>query len=55
MRRTPLVVTILVSAVVGTVLAVLAPAASASDSGSSPGNRGWVAPHGAADESDSDD
>jgi hypothetical protein len=43
MRRKRLVATALVSAVVGAVLALLAPSAIA---GSSPGNRGWNADHG---------
>ena len=54
MRRKRLAATALVSVVIGVVLALLAPSALAatdSDSGSSPGNRGWSAPHG----SDSDD
>ena len=45
MQRKRLVATALVSAVVGAVLALLAPSAAAgstADSGSSPGNRGWV-------------
>jgi hypothetical protein len=59
MRRTHLVATVLVSAVVGVVLAVLAPFAAAdsgSAEGSSPGNRGWSAPHDSrGDSGDSDD
>ena len=67
MRHKPLVATALVSAVVGTALAVLAPSAAAdstSGSDSSPGNRGWVADHGSdhgsdhggdSDRSDGDD
>jgi hypothetical protein len=54
MQRKRLVATALVSVVVGAVLALLAPAATAastSESGSSPGNRGWVAGH----DSDIDD
>jgi hypothetical protein len=43
MRRKRLVATALVSAVIGAVLALLAPAAVA---GSAPSNRGWVADHG---------
>jgi hypothetical protein len=46
MRSRRLAATALVSLVVGTVLAVLAPAAAAdtdSDTAASPGNRGWVA------------
>jgi hypothetical protein len=53
MRRKRLAATALVSLVIGAVLALLAPSAlatSTSESGSSPGNRGWVAGH----ESDSD-
>ncbi|WP_142063118.1 hypothetical protein [Pseudonocardia kunmingensis] len=49
MRRKPVVATVLVSAVVGTVLAVLAPSAAAdsgSESNSAPGNRGWSSSHG---------
>jgi uncharacterized membrane protein len=45
MRRKRLMATALVSLVIGTVLALLAPsafAASASESGAAPGNRGWV-------------
>jgi hypothetical protein len=46
MRRKRLMATALVSLVIGAVLALLAPssalAASASESGSAPGNRGWV-------------
>jgi hypothetical protein len=42
MRRKSLVAAALVSAVIGAVLALLAPSAVA---GSSPGNRGWVADH----------
>jgi hypothetical protein len=56
MRRKRLVATALVSAVVGTVLALLAPSAlagSTSDSGSSPSNRGWVADPGSDSGSDS--
>jgi uncharacterized protein involved in exopolysaccharide biosynthesis len=48
MRRKRLAATALVSVVIGAVLALLAPsalAASTSGSGSSPGNRGWSAPH----------
>jgi hypothetical protein len=48
MRRKRLAATALVSVVIGAVLALLAPsalAASAAGSGSSPGNRGWSAPH----------
>lgn len=55
MRRKPFVATVLVSAVVGTVLAVLAPSAAAdsdSDSNSSPGNRGWSSSHGSGDSGD---
>jgi hypothetical protein len=60
MRRKRLVATTLVSVVVGTVLALLAPSALAgtdSESGGSPGNRGWSTGHhsdGASD-GDSDD
>jgi uncharacterized protein involved in exopolysaccharide biosynthesis len=46
MRRKRLAATALVSLVIGVVLALLAPpalAASDSQSGSAPGNRGWVA------------
>lgn len=43
MRRTRLAATALVSLVIGAVLALLAPAAVAGESGSAPGNRGWVA------------
>jgi hypothetical protein len=56
MRRKRLVATALVSAVVGTVPALLAPSAvagSTPDFGSSPGNRGWVADHRADSGSDS--
>jgi hypothetical protein len=42
MQRKPLVVTALVSAVVGAVLAGLTPAALASQSVDAPLNRGWV-------------
>jgi len=42
MRRKHLVAAALVSAVIGAVLALLAPSAVA---GSAPGNRGWVADH----------
>jgi hypothetical protein len=45
MRRKRLMATALVSLVIGAVLALLAPsalAASGSESGSAPGNRGWV-------------
>lgn len=55
MRDKRLVATALVSAVVGAVLALLAPSAfagSTSDSGSSPSNRGWVADHGSDSSSD---
>jgi hypothetical protein len=48
MRRKRVAATALVSVVIGAVLALLAPsaiAASDSGSGSSPGNRGWNAPH----------
>jgi uncharacterized protein involved in exopolysaccharide biosynthesis len=54
MRRKRLAATALVSLVIGAVLTLLAPAAlaaSTDESGSSPGNRGWVVP----DESDSGD
>jgi hypothetical protein len=54
MRRKRLVATALISVVIGAVLALLAPSAlagSTSESGSSPGNRGWVAGHD-ADEGD---
>ena len=57
MRRKPLVATVLVTAVVGTVLAVLAPSAvadSGSESNSSPGNRGWSSSHGGGDSDDDD-
>lgn len=45
MQRKPLVATVMVGAVVGAVLAGLAPAAFASDAGSddAPVNRGWEA------------
>jgi hypothetical protein len=46
MRRRHVAATALVSLVIGAVLAMLAPsamAASDAESGSSPGNRGWVA------------
>ncbi|HYH30399.1 MAG TPA: hypothetical protein VD903_08440 [Pseudonocardia sp.] len=59
MRRKPLMATVLVSAVAGALLALLAPAAAAdsgSDSESSPGNRGWVTgSHTFGDDSDSGD
>jgi uncharacterized protein involved in exopolysaccharide biosynthesis len=45
MRRKRLMATALVSIVIGALLALLAPpalAASTSESGSAPGNRGWV-------------
>jgi hypothetical protein len=48
MRRKRLVAAALVSAVVGTVPALFPPSAiagSTAESGSSPGNRGWVADH----------
>jgi hypothetical protein len=48
MQRKRLVATALVSAVIGAVLALLAPSAVA---GSAPGNRGWVADHGSDRES----
>jgi hypothetical protein len=54
MRRKRLAATALVSLVIGAVLALLAPtalAASTDESGSSPGNRGWVV----GNEPDSDD
>ncbi|MFC5237803.1 hypothetical protein [Pseudonocardia zijingensis] len=56
MRRTRLVATALVSAVIGAVLALLAPAALAgtSDADGSPGNRGWVVSHSDSASSDSD-
>jgi len=56
MRRRHLAATALVSLVIGVVLALLAPAAIAasdSESGSSPGNRGWVA-GGDSDSGDDD-
>jgi hypothetical protein len=49
MRRKSLVAAALVSAVIGAVLALLAPSAVA---GSSPGNRGWVADHDLGHDSD---
>jgi hypothetical protein len=65
MRRKRLAATALVSLVIGTVLALLAPtalAASSDESGSSPGNRGWVvkgdsgsADSGSADSGSDDD
>ncbi|WP_345604413.1 hypothetical protein [Pseudonocardia adelaidensis] len=48
MRGKRVAATALVSVVIGAVLALLAPAAiaaSSSESGSSPGNRGWSVPH----------
>ncbi len=59
MRRTRLAATAListavVSAVVGTLLALLAPAAAADGTDSSPGNRGWVADHGSFDDNGDD-
>jgi len=53
MRRKRVAATALVSVVIGAVLALLAPsalAASDSESGSSPGNRGWSAPSHHADD-----
>jgi len=53
MRRKRVAATALVSVVIGAVLALLAPsalAASDSESGSSPGNRGWSAPYHDADD-----
>ncbi|TWF81386.1 hypothetical protein FHX44_117329 [Pseudonocardia hierapolitana] len=59
MRRKRLAATALVSLVIGAVLALLAPtalAASSDESGSSPGNRGWVVKGDSdSDWSDSDD
>lgn len=55
MRRKRLAATALVSLVIGAVLALLAPSAlatSASESGSSPGNRGWVAGHDSGSDND---
>jgi hypothetical protein len=58
MRRKRLAATALVSLVIGTVLALLAPtalAASSDESGSSPGNRGWVVKGDDSGDSGSDD
>jgi hypothetical protein len=55
MRRKRVVATALVSLVIGAVLALLAPSAlagSTSESGSSPGNRGWVAGHDSGSDND---
>jgi hypothetical protein len=57
MRRKRLAATALVSLVVSAVLALLAPSALAgttSESGSSPGNRGWVAGNDSASGDDGD-
>jgi hypothetical protein len=55
MRRKRLAATAMVSLVIGAVLTLLAPsaiAASTSESGSSPGNRGWVAGHDSGSDGD---